>query len=398
MLDMSTRTTLDRSALEVLLADRDPAVMLDLTLYDLSNGDFSGLNLSNLRIGSMYAEVRTIRNANFNGACLRDVDFANIVLEQCCFRHAECTGASFVNARFHKVAFRDACLTQCDFRYAEFNETSFAGATLSECDLYRVVFRRTVVWERAHLVHCSLHSADLSGCDMNWRNLEGNAIVQTDPSAYHKFLHLTAARINDLTERKNFASKIDQYVSIGPIEAAGTYRKVSALLGAKGLYHDSAEAYVAARRMERRSMSPRGARRIALAEAVIENKLPPSVSALGWTIVRSFPTYLELLVADALCRFGTSVGQVLLSMVVTILSFTVLYSITGSVAVQSGGSVHPATIIQCFAFSLGKMLASVPDGFYIHDGAIIFGQIETFISIGLIGLFGFVLGNYFRQS
>jgi uncharacterized protein YjbI with pentapeptide repeats len=365
---MSNPTKLDRRGLLALLANRDPAIALDLTAYDLSDGDFSNLDLTNLRIAGIAAQGRPIKNADFHAA------------------------------RFHKVTFRDAILDQCDFRYAEFNETSFAGAMLTGCDLYRAVFRRNVVLERTHLHACSLHRADLSGCDVEWESLGDAGIVQADPTAYAKFLGRAATRIADPAERDGFSKRIAQYVAIAPLEAAGIYRKISALLAANGLYRGSAEAYVAAKRMERRSLRPDHVHRIARAEALITKQPPPSTATLRRKAIQALPTYLELLVADALCRFGTSVRQVLISMLVTILGFALLYRATDAVTVQTGGIAHPATLNQCFAFSLGKMLASVPDGFAIHNGAAIFGQLEIFISIGLIGLFGFVLGNYFRQS
>ncbi len=365
---MSNPAKLDRAGLLARLANRDPAIMLDLTAYDLSDGDFSNLDLINLRIAGVAAHGKPIKNADFHAA------------------------------RFHKVAFRDAILDQCDFRYAEFNETSFAGATLAGCDLYRAVFRRNVVLERTRLRFCSLHRADLSGCDVEWESLGDAAIVQADPTAYAQFLSRAAGRIADPAERGGFSDRIAHYVAIAPLEAAGIYRKISALLAANGLYRGSAEAYVAAKRMERRSLRPDNVRRIAYAEAVINKQPPPSTAVLRLKAIQALPTYLELLVADALCRFGTSVRQVLLSMLVTILGFALLYRATDAVTVLTGGTAHPATISQCFAFSLGKMLASVPDGFTINNEVAIFGQLETFISIGLIGLFGFVLGNYFRQS
>ncbi|MGC8532075.1 MAG: pentapeptide repeat-containing protein [Acidiphilium sp.] len=362
------RAKLDRTGLLSLLASRDPAIMLDLTAYDLSGGDFSNLDLSNLRIAGIATNGQPIQNADFRAA------------------------------RFHKVAFRDAILDQCDFRYAEFNETSFAGASLTDCDFYRAVFRRNVVFERTRLHHCSLHRADLSGCDVEWESLGDNAIVQADPIAYAKFLQRAATRIADPAERNGFLHRMAHYVAIAPVEAAGIYRKLSALLAANGLYRDSAEAYVAAKRMQRRSLRPDQVRHIARAEAVINKISPPSAAALRRKMIAALPTYLELLIADALCRFGTSVRQVLLSMLATIVGFALLYWATDAIAVLHSGSAHPATLSQCFAFSLGKMLASVPDGFAIGANFAILGQLETFISIGLIGLFGFVLGNYFRQT
>ena len=358
---------LDRATLISLLAARDPANTLDLTDYDLSDGDFSNLSLANLRISGI-AGGQPIKNADFHAS------------------------------RFHKVAFRDATLDQCDFRYAEFNETSFAGARLSACDLYRAVFRRNVVFERSVLHSCSLHRADLTGCDIDWASLPGDAIVQADPTAYRDFLTIAAARITNPTEQKLSTDRISHYVALAPREAAGIYRKISALLASNGLYRDAAEAYVAAKRMERHSLRPDQVGKIARAEAVINKQPALGATGLRRLTIKALPTYLELLIADALCRFGTSVRQVLLSMLITILSFALAFWTSGAVTVRTGGITQPANLSQCFALSLGKMLASVPDGFAIHGNFVILGQLETFISIGLIGLFGFVLGNYFRQT
>ena len=73
-------------------------------------------------------------------------------------------------------------------------------------------------------------------------------------------------------------------------------------------------------------------------------------------------------------------------MLITIPSFALAFWASGAVTVCASGSTHPANLSQCFALSLGKMLASVPDGFAIKGNVV------------LLGLFGFVLGNYFRQT
>lgn len=370
---------IDRSGLQILLKDRSEGQFLDLSTWTLDGGNFSHLLFERVIFGCEGSSRQKLLRVDFSHATFINCQFRNCDLDHCLFP----------SAHFENVNLRKAQISGCDFRYSFFDKTTFAEAGIESCDFYRAVFDHNVVFERARLKHCSFHHASLEGSELDWNAIRDGGIVQADPNAYGDFLRQVASSDkNSLTDEK-----IAHFVAVGHLEAAAIFRKLSAVFAARGQFSESSDAYVNARRLERFGLRPSVYSHAAQAEAALRGTPPPGKTRLRLLMLRGLPSYLELWFSDLVCRFGTSVSRVLLSMIAVILGFAVLYRVLGAVTSSQGR----AGFAGCLEFSLGKMLADVPDGLTILDTARPIAEMQVFISLALIGLFGFVLGNYFRQ-
>lgn len=306
----------------------------------------------------------------------------NVLFRDCIF-----VGCSFPKAELIDVAFRRSTFQHCDFRYATFRNVTFSGAHLEGCDLYRTYFLGNNVFERARIKACSLHLAALEGADIHRENME-SAVVQEHREEFERFL-----RTFGFVASKN----IPHFAALAKREAAGIYRSLSGVWAAKGLLGDSTWAYVRARRLEESCLSPRFLWRAALHEAELSPaETAPSRGGRLWHIIRRFPAYLVALIVDWICGFGSSLPRVLATVMFVILFFACVYS-------QTGALVHvpkpePITFVDCLNFSLHRMMATVPDDINIGARLEIIAACETSVGVALIGLFGFVFGNYVRNS
>lgn len=375
----NTARRLDRSGLQNLLKDRNEDQFLDLSAWILEDEDFSHLLFDRV----IFGREGSIRQT------LSKVDFCQARFVNCQFKNCHLDRSSFVSAHFENVNLRKAQISGCDFRYSFFDKTTFAEAGIESCDFYRVVFDHNVVFERARLKNCSFHHASLEGSELDWSSVREGGIVQADPKAYEIFLRQVArSDKNSLSDEK-----IGHFVAVGHLEAAAIFRKLSAVFAARGQFSESSDAYVRARRLERFGLRPSIHGQAEKAEAALRGMPPPGPVRLRLMMLQGLPSYLELWFSDLVCRFGTSVSRVLVSMIAVILFFAILYWGLGAVTSPHGR----AGFAGCLEFSLGKMLADVPDGLNILNPVRPIAEIQVFISLALIGLFGFVLGNYFRQ-
>jgi len=101
-----------------------------------------------------------------------------------------------------------------------------------------------------------------------------------------------------------------------------------------------------------------------------------------------------LLLAGALCSFGTSLGRIVVWLAGLVLGAGALFSATHTI--HSGKS--PASLPDCWLFAVGQLVATPPKRLNPVAGAEVGAPFETLIGVALIGLFGFVLGNKIRNS
>jgi len=113
---------------------------IDLSLYIISDFDFSGLNL----IG-MHAQRTTFHRCRFVGTDLYTADFGYTVapgadfrgatLAKAVFYEADVSGANFDGANLIQTDFMD-----CDLRGATFRHADFTGGLVSDCNTEGAVF------------------------------------------------------------------------------------------------------------------------------------------------------------------------------------------------------------------------------------------------------------------
>lgn len=116
------------------------AVLNDLSLYIISDFDFSGLNLHGI-----FAQRTTFHRCRFIGTDLyhsdfdRTVapgaDFRKAILAKTTFYEADLRGANFDNANLVRTNFMD-----CDLRGATFRNVDFSGGWASDCNLEGAVY------------------------------------------------------------------------------------------------------------------------------------------------------------------------------------------------------------------------------------------------------------------
>ena len=129
-----------------------------------------------------------------------------------------------------------------------------------------------------------------------------------------------------------------------------------------------------------------------------------AIRARQW---RASIAHLNQFAADALvetvCGYGESVPRVLVSLAGVFVAFMAFYGIVGGVVLNvndpAGG--HPTTApVNLLLFTMTAMLApgSHPKGLEPANAQVlVVSLLQSFLSIFLIGLLGFVAGNRIRR-
>ena len=115
-------------------------VLEDLSLYIISDFDFSGLNLSGI-----YAQKTTFHRCRFVGTDLYGADFSHTIAPGANFQRAILAKAVFSQANLIGANFDDANLIQtdfmnCDLRRATFHNADFSGGLVSDCNTEGAIF------------------------------------------------------------------------------------------------------------------------------------------------------------------------------------------------------------------------------------------------------------------
>lgn len=113
---------------------------IDLSLYIISDFDFSGLNLSGI-----HAQRTTFHrcqfvgtdlySADFNRTIAPGADFRMAVLAKAVLNEADFSGANFDGANMASIDIMD-----CDLRGATFRDADFTGGLVSDCNTEGAVF------------------------------------------------------------------------------------------------------------------------------------------------------------------------------------------------------------------------------------------------------------------
>lgn len=115
-------------------------VLEDLSLYIISDFDFSGLNLSGI-----HAYKTTFHRCRFVSTDLYGADFSHMIAPRADFQQAILAKAVFSEADLSSANFDDANLIQtdfmnCDLRGATFRNADFSGGLVSDCNIEGAVF------------------------------------------------------------------------------------------------------------------------------------------------------------------------------------------------------------------------------------------------------------------
>lgn len=113
---------------------------LELSLYIISDFNFSGLNLRGIHAQrTTFHQCRFVGTdlfgADFSGTVAPGADFRDAVLAKAEFYEADLSGANFDEANLIRVY-----LKRCNLRGATFRNADFTGGLVSECSTEGAVF------------------------------------------------------------------------------------------------------------------------------------------------------------------------------------------------------------------------------------------------------------------
>lgn len=323
---------------------------------DLSGRDLTGLNLTNDHKKIVWRRIVFGRHHGSPPALLRGVEFRGSRLEECSFAHVDLS----------EVDFRGCEIVGCDMRYAVFRGTTLGDATIVRSDFYRASFQEGTVLLNTTLELVSL-TTDLAGAQgLAWATFDARnrppALVLEDEDAYREFLQPT---IGDRPPSDDVNAAVEHRLR----DAVHLYRLLCGWWTERGKFPDANLAYVHCRRLEREAVGPR----------YQGERFRP----LMW---------LWLWLADLLCAFGTDLGRIVLWLLAVALLPGILYALFGGVS-------GTANIGDDLLFSAGQLTGSSPARFAATSSLVEWVRVlQTLLGVGLLGLFGFVLGNKIRYS
>ena len=113
---------------------------LELSLYIISDFDFSGLDLRGIHAqNTTFHRCRFVGTdfygADFGGTKAPNADFRGAVLAKAEFYEADLSGANFDGANLIRTNFMD-----CDLRGATFRNADFSGGLVSDCNTEGATF------------------------------------------------------------------------------------------------------------------------------------------------------------------------------------------------------------------------------------------------------------------
>ena len=115
-------------------------VLEDLSLYIISDFDFSGLNLQGIHAHrTTFHRCRFVGTdlygADFDETAARGADFRRATLAKAVFSEADLSGANFNRAILIQTSFMN-----CDLQRATFRDADFSGGLVSDCNTEGAVF------------------------------------------------------------------------------------------------------------------------------------------------------------------------------------------------------------------------------------------------------------------
>lgn len=136
---------------------------LALNGFDLSNGDFTDCELSEVHLSGA-----NLTHAVFADANLTDGNLSGCIVDLADFSGANLAGTDFTYiVKGHAADFTEASIQGADFSQSKYYDTSFDYADMRETDMINCVFGKG-----CHFTETNLHNANLNGTVMNRANIE----------------------------------------------------------------------------------------------------------------------------------------------------------------------------------------------------------------------------------
>lgn len=394
----------DRRELEDLLAAHGSSQGLNLSQREMSGEDLSGLRLSGAvlercdlrrakldRVDLSQADLfkADLSKATLSDANLQDASLGEVNLEGSWMVRANLRGARLLSGRLSEAALTEANLEEATLWGADLREArlhwarlrgaDLRGADLQGADLEGADMREVILWD-ANLRGAVLRNADLRGArlqnaDLSHAHLEFAALESTDLS---QITSLGGAFLHGTHWGDNFLSPARLSPGLGEEQqgdysgAAAAYLALCHLFGQTGSRGSSSWAYVKARQMGRKAVSPWH-----------------STPRLG----RHTFQWLGDWLAEIACGYGEKPGRPLAWALVVLLLFPLLYRLSGGVVSDTHSA---APWLGLLTYSLATFATLKPDG---YRAVTLPAQLLTSLQ-GLIGLalWGLALYTFGRQA
>lgn len=336
----------------------------DLFKADLGKAILSGANFQGASLGEVNLEGSWMVRADLKGATLLSGRLSGAALTEANLEEATLWGAELREAHLHWARLRGADLRGADLR----------GADLEGADI-----REAILWDAnlqgAVLCNADLRGAQLQNADLSHTHLEFAALESTDLSQIRS---LEGAFLHETHWGENFLSREKLGSGLGEEQQKDYSRAATAYFALHRLFRENNSpgaaswAYVKARRMERKALSPRHAN-------------PP----LG----RHTFQWLTNWLAELACGYGEKPGRPLTWALVVLFLFPVLYQISGGVI----SSTHsPPTWLELLIYSLATFATLKLEGYQaLTPAAQLLTSLQGLLGLALLGL---ALYSFGRQA
>ncbi len=370
------------------------------------NLNLCGCSLENIDLGAKTKTERPqLRGLIFglegssrpNPAKLTGARFSRAVLREC----------RFANVNLDRVDLSECELIDCDLRYAQFRNARLGHVKFVRCDMYGASLQPGTIATGVQFRWSTLPELVGGITGFEWESFQSHdrvpAVAGEDARMYASLLERTHE------DRPKAAISIAEAIDDRLQGAAAAYRKLSGYWNTQGRYLDANLAYVHSKRLERKAAGPwyaatrrwRGEgsfRKVPLPDGRLQPAWRQREEDLSWRqrLVdrRRFRPlrWAWLWIADAVSCFGQSLRRVLIALVLVAFLPALAYRAWGGVEGSQG-------IDDDLLFSASHLTAFRPEHLkYATVLAEWLGIAQSAIAIGLVGLFGYVLGNALRQS
>jgi uncharacterized protein YjbI with pentapeptide repeats len=330
-------------------------------------------------------------------------DTGAAMLDRAVFRKMVLRDCEFVRVALERVDFTECVFERCDFRFATFHGVGLGYAKFINCDLFGAMFESGTVATGLKFELSTLPELSAGITGLGWHGFSHRAIAGEAAEDYEELLKRTEHDRTD--ESETIASAVDNRLQT----VADSYRTLAGYWAIQGRFSDANKAYAKCRRWERKSAGPvffisRRVRKegsfkesrddIRATETSKPSQAPKKRLDFQWFTARQLRPlrWAGLWVADLVSGFGQSLVKVLLAIVAVTVLPGFLYSISHSV--KGAHDIWDSLTFSVFRLTAYTSESLKPATRIVELG----GVLQSAAVIALVGLLGYVLGNYLRQS
>jgi uncharacterized protein YjbI with pentapeptide repeats len=271
---------------------------------DLKSANLVRANLKNVNAKGANFRKAYLREANLKGAMLLKADFRLANMNEANLQKTHMRYAKFKNVRMEKAQFQEANLRHTDFEHAYAKDADFSNADLKDSTL-EFAHLRDCNFRGAYMKRANLKRTFLGGANLRNANLTNATMKYAEFDSKSNLLNANLLQCKlDYSTLKNCRHKLDRVViqerDGNIVEASDVYLNLKNYFRGEGLYEISGDYYFREKLMERK---------MNYSSKKLFNKL----------------LWLKSLAYSALCGYGEKPYRVILSSLVIIFMFGLIY-------------------------------------------------------------------------